>query len=353
MAPIMIDDDSDDDLPLMARPKPAAGGSAGKREPRDSSSSEEPEWMKTFKSPVKQIVDDLSSDDDDLDFHAAITGRAGPKFEMGSTPAKMVKSPPAGAKDDDDDEVDDDEVDDDDGPNAADDDDDDEVEVTHTEDAPKAATPKPAPPPTAPSTTAATAPGVPTPNRPGELPLLMPAAVNRNKVLFELEGAGEAVDLEGDVGVVGRLLSESNSMQMDLKGVVYNARVLPTPASIVILAVNQTEAKVESVANDFVQLREDPNANTAGVGGTLDGYLGVDSDDEDHHVGRVAAGGAASAAVRAMDDVSDDEAGGKRKRGAGGGGAKARKLGADGKSKAGKKPAKRPKKKPAKRPKKR
>ena len=146
----------------------------------------------------------------------------------------------------------------------------------------------------------------------------MPAAVNRNKVLFELEGTGEAVDLEGDVGVVGRLLSESNSMQMDLKGVVYNARILPTPASVVILAVNQTEAKVESVANDFVQLREDPNANTAGVGGTLDGYLGVDSDDEDHHVGRVAAGGAASAAVRAMDDVSDDEAGGKRKRGAGG-----------------------------------
>ena len=116
--------------------------------------------------------------------------------------------------------------------------------------------------------------------------------------------------------------------------------------------VNQTEAKVESVANDFVQLREDPNANTAGVGGTLDGYLGVDSDDEDHHVGRVAAGGAASAAVRAMDDVSDDEAGGKRKRGAGGG-AKARKLGADGKSTAGKKPGKRPKKKPVKKPKKR
>ena len=104
MAPIMIDDDSDDDLPLAARPRPA---SAAKKPSRDSSSSEEPEWMKTFKSPVQKIVDDLSeSDDDDAAFHAAMTGRSpGGKFEMGSTPAKVVKSPPAGdAKEEDDDD---------------------------------------------------------------------------------------------------------------------------------------------------------------------------------------------------------------------------------------------------------
>ena len=39
----------------------------------------------------------------------------------------------------------------------------------------------------------------------------MPANVNRNKVFFELEGTGEAVDLEGDVGVVGRLLSNTSA----------------------------------------------------------------------------------------------------------------------------------------------
>ena len=147
-----------------------------------------------------------------------------PSSRCGSTPAKMVKSPPAAANDVDDD-----------GPNdtataaaAADDvDDDDEVEVIHTEDAFKAASPKPAPPDGTLDRCCERAWGA-HPNRPGELPLLMPAAVNRNKVLFELEGTGEAVDLEGDVGVVGRLLSESNSMQMDLKGVVYNARILPT-----------------------------------------------------------------------------------------------------------------------------
>ena len=61
---------------------------------------------------------------------------------------------------------------------------------------------------------------------------------------------------------MGRLLSDTTDktkagLQMDLKGVIYNAKILPTPASIVILAVTQTEAKIESIANDYVQLRRD------------------------------------------------------------------------------------------------
>jgi hypothetical protein len=360
MAPVMIsDDDSDDDVPLAARPK-----SAAKRSARDSSSSEEPEWMKTFRSPVQKIVDTLSDDDDDDDddmvFHQAVTGRSPAKFEMGSTPAKMVKSPPTAAGGDD--EAEPEEDDDSDVQVAA--------EVPPESEGPgekSKSPPKPKPPPSPPpaaSTQPAHPPrppsAIPTPSRPGELPLFVPAALNRSKVIFECEGAGEAVDLEGDVGVVGRLLTEASSMQMDLKGVVYNARVLPTPASVVILSVTQSEAKIDSVANDFVQLREDPRSNNPGTT-TLDGYLGVDSDDEDRHRGRAAAGQSAAAAVRAMDDVSDDEAPGSAKRkgragGAGGadGGGKARKLGADGKRQTGAKRAtKKPKKKTAKKPKKR
>ena len=352
MAPIMNDDDSDDDLPLVARPRPA---SAAKKPSRESSSSEEPEWMKTFKSPVQKIVDDLSeSDDDDAAFHAAMTGRSpGAKFEMGSTPAKVVKSPPAGdAKEEEED-----------------DDDDGDVEIEEVDDAPRGAEKSVPEGPSEPSATdtgtrisdpsgsvpAAPAPkgpppaGTSAPARVGELPLLVPAALNRSKVFFECEGTGEAVDLEGDVGVVGRLLTESASVQMDLKGVVYDARILPTPTSVVILAVNATEAKVESVSNDFVQLRADASANNMG-GATLDGYLGADSDDEAE---RGVVGGAASAAVRAMGDVSDDEDGGKRKRGGGGGGGgKARKLTADGRSASRGGVKAKPKKKPKKRPKK-
>jgi len=354
MAPIMIDDDSDDDLPLAARPRPA---SAAKKPSRDSSSSEEPEWMKTFKSPVQKIVDDLSeSDDDDAAFHAAMTGRSpGGKFEMGSTPAKVVKSPPAGdAKEEDDD-------------------DDGDVEIVEDDDALRGTEISDPGGPSEPSETVVgsrfgkpsqAAPSAPAPKgflqtkppagtsapvRVGELPLLVPAALNRAKVFFECEGVGEAVDLEGDVGVVGRLLTESASVQMDLKGVVYDARILPTPTSIVILAVNATEAKVESVSNDYVQLRVDASANNMG-GATLDGYLGADSDDEAE---RGVVGGAASAAVRAMGDVSDDEDAGKRKRGGGGGGGgKARKLAADGRSASRGGGKAKPKKKPKKRPKK-
>ena len=184
----------------------------------------------------------------------------------------------------------------------------------------------------------------------------MPANVNRNKVFFELEGTGEAVDLEGDVGVVGRLLSNTSEkhgsgLQMDMKGVIYDARILPTPASVVILAVNATEAKVESITHDFVQLRRDPVAN-GGPGATLDGYLGADSDDE---AGTHRAAAGHSAAVLAMDDVSDHEgehaAGGKRKSASAsaGGGGKRRAVGGrggrGGRGKAKKKPAKRPKEK--------
>jgi len=56
-----------------------------------------------------------------------------------------------------------------------------------------------------------------------------------------------------------------------LKGVIYNAKILSTPASIVILAVTQFEAKIECIANDYIQLRGDPNANLRNS--TLDGFL--------------------------------------------------------------------------------
>ena len=108
----------------------------------------------------------------------------------------------------------------------------------------------------------------------------------KSKVLFEIEGAGEAVDLDGDTGAVGRWLAESaRSLKVDMKGVMYNARVAPCAGTVVVVAVNADQAKIESVHREYVQLREDPNAmggmQNLGVGSLFDAEDAEDDDDDD------------------------------------------------------------------------
>ena len=104
----------------------------------------------------------------------------------------------------------------------------------------------------------------------------------KSKVLFEIEGAGEAIDLDGDTGAVGRWLAESSrALKVDMKGVMYNARVVPAAGSIVVVALNGDVAKIESVHREFIQLRQDPNAcggvQNLGVGSLFD----RDDDDDE------------------------------------------------------------------------
>lgn len=128
----------------------------------------------------------------------------------------------------------------------------------------------------------------------------------KSKVFFEIEGAGEAVDLDGDTGAVGRWLAESaRSLKVDMKGVMYNARVAPCAGTVVVVAVNADQAKIESVHREYVQLREDPNAmggmQNLGVGSLFD-----DQDDE-----------AEDADGAFANPENTTTAGSKRKRGAG------------------------------------
>jgi hypothetical protein len=105
--PIVIDDESDDDLPLFARPRATMPAK------REGSSDEEPDWMKSFKSPTAKADDDDSDDGMILDIFQRKPNKTEEKFEMKSTPAKMVRSPPAGAtKEANDDDKDADENDD-------------------------------------------------------------------------------------------------------------------------------------------------------------------------------------------------------------------------------------------------
>jgi len=132
----------------------------------------------------------------------------------------------------------------------------------------------------------------------------------KSKVLFEIEGSGEAIDLDGDTGAVGRWLAESSrALKVDMKGVMYNARVVPAAGSIVVVAVNGDVAKIESVHREFIQRREGPNA-CGGVQNLGVGSL-FDRDDEDEDEDEDAPRASIGATKRKR---STDAAGGAKKR---------------------------------------
>jgi hypothetical protein len=120
-------------------------------------------------------------------------------------------------------------------------------------------------------------------------------------ILFECKGSGEAVDLSGDVGVVGRLLVEREarptggggskastskqqphaSVKVDLKGVMYLARTHLLSSTVAIVNVGAEDAKIETFFDEYVQLREDPSAeNVACVGTINDNYIPLEPGDE-------------------------------------------------------------------------
>ncbi|KAF6251998.1 hypothetical protein COO60DRAFT_566783 [Scenedesmus sp. NREL 46B-D3] len=121
-----------------------------------------------------------------------------------------------------------------------------------------------------------------------ELQLILPEKLVRHKVLIELEPAPhQATELSGDAGAVGRLVASSSTAEdgqfkLDLKGVIYQATVLPLAGTVMVVNIGPTEAKVESVLNDFVRLREECSYHASGT--ALEGGYGMAelmADDED------------------------------------------------------------------------
>lgn len=89
------------------------------------------------------------------------------------------------------------------------------------------------------------------------LPLVLSDKLARAKVLVELEGDGDVVDLDGDAGAVGRFYAlppddpacaggAASELRLDLKGVVYEARMVPS-ATCLVVRLEGGEAKVEAV----------------------------------------------------------------------------------------------------------
>ncbi|XP_011075842.1 DNA-binding protein BIN4 isoform X2 [Sesamum indicum] len=115
------------------------------------------------------------------------------------------------------------------------------------------------------------------------LPLLLSEKVQRSKALVECEG--DSIDLSGDVGSVGRIVvsddpSKNHEMFLDLKGTIYKTTIIPS-RTFCVVSFGQSEAKIEAIMNDYIQLKPQSNVFEAEtmVEGTLDGFP-FDSEDE-------------------------------------------------------------------------
>ncbi|KAK6135178.1 hypothetical protein DH2020_031074 [Rehmannia glutinosa] len=127
------------------------------------------------------------------------------------------------------------------------------------------------------------------------LPLLLSEKVQRSKALVECEG--DSIDLSGDVGSVGRIVisddpSKNHEMFLDLKGMwqfmificclgtIYKTTIVPS-RTFCVVSFGQSEAKIEAIMNDYIQLKPQSNVYEAEtmVEGTLDGFS-FDSEDE-------------------------------------------------------------------------
>ncbi|KAH6813621.1 double-stranded DNA binding protein [Perilla frutescens var. frutescens] len=115
------------------------------------------------------------------------------------------------------------------------------------------------------------------------LPLLLSEKVQRSKALVECEG--DSIDLSGDVGSVGRIVisddsSKKHEMFLDLKGTIYKTTIVPS-RTFCVVSFGQSEAKIEAIMNDYIQLKPQSNIYEAEtmVEGTLDGFS-FDSEEE-------------------------------------------------------------------------
>ncbi|VAI55301.1 unnamed protein product [Triticum turgidum subsp. durum] len=115
------------------------------------------------------------------------------------------------------------------------------------------------------------------------LPLTIADKVQRSKALVECDG--DSIDLSGDIGAVGRIVisngpTGNHDLLLDLKGTVYKSTIVPS-RTFCVVSVGQTEAKIEAIVNDFIQLEPHSNLfeSETMMEGTLDGFT-FDSDGE-------------------------------------------------------------------------
>lgn len=122
--------------------------------------------------------------------------------------------------------------------------------------------------------------------------VVIPDKLPMEKLIFELE-SNDAIagttDLSGDSGVIGRMLFRKiatsergtmESMELDLKGSIYNMTPVQFPGTIMVMNFTGSEAKVEGITDMFIQLREDKRFANDEYAENLKQWL-EDDDDND------------------------------------------------------------------------
>lgn len=110
---------------------------------------------------------------------------------------------------------------------------------------------------------------------PDRLPVVFPASLlsrapERHATAFVHMTGGE-VDLEGDVGAIGRLTTASDGVLLDLQGQRFAGAVVPCCTHLV-LALGTSEARVEAIASDAVLLQHVDSAFDSMGGALVSGH---------------------------------------------------------------------------------
>ncbi|KAL3155039.1 hypothetical protein ABBQ38_011559 [Trebouxia sp. C0009 RCD-2024] len=98
------------------------------------------------------------------------------------------------------------------------------------------------------------------------MPIVLPEKLSTSRCLIEVVDSA-STDLAGDAGAVGRFSivqhGQQQRAQLDLKGAVYSMSVVPCASTLCVVNIRQTEARVETVLSEYIQLGQEATQNTA------------------------------------------------------------------------------------------
>jgi hypothetical protein len=127
--------------------------------------------------------------------------------------------------------------------------------------------------------------------------VMVPDKLPTAKLIMELESGKDtiagATDLSGDTGAIGRVLRRAVTIhgekedstvvchELDLKGRIYSVTPVEFPGTIMVLNFTGDEARIESLTDTFIQLREDMRFRSEENEEKMKQWLQEDDDDTD------------------------------------------------------------------------